>query len=375
VASLLGSCGDPLAAQVEREDAGRELTAEEAVQILGIPRTYLDRLTLGGAQVKAEGAKDRLGREEFKEFVQQFSRRDGVPIMKVGPNEAFVLVPLSKALEKAAAAAPPGPNDQNPAKVSKTWPNRIDHLESQTPVRNQEDRGTCVAFAACGELEAILRRVEPNYLSDLSPNLAYYWFMLEENSKPSEDTSLATWRAADYLKKHLVGAERFWPYVGTDPYELRTKDQREKIDTAPLTFCGENGAGIDDYLLLPHGNEVLANGTIDIRDTRTLERLLSEGHDIVFGTAVAWKNSDATGLIDVKLGPGGQPILGNGGHAMMIVGYMSQGDDNDTTPYFTVKNSWGKKYGHKGYLHISYDYIRTYARYGYTTLKLKKGRI
>ena len=127
--------------------------------------------------------------------------------------------------------------------------------------------------------------------------------------------------------------------------------------------------------MLPAANEVTPDGTIDIKDTRTLERLLAQGQDIVFGTIVAWNNTDARGIIDVKLGPAGQPIFGAGGHAMAIVGYRSGGTEKDRRPYFIVKNSWGADYGHGGYLFMTYDYLRTYARYGYTTTRLRSGKI
>ena len=44
---------------------------------------------------------------------------------------------------------------------------------------------------------------------------------------------------------------------------------------------------------------------------------------------------------------------------MLIVGYNRPGG------YFIVKNSWGTSRGQNGYVYLSYDYIRTYAKYGY----------
>jgi C1A family cysteine protease len=147
------------------------------------------------------------------------------------------------------------------------------------------------------------------------------------------------------------------------------------IDTPPQAVDAKEGVGIDTYDLLPKGTEVKSDGTLDIRDTRTLERLLQEGHDIVFGTIVAWRNADAANIIDVRLGPSGQPLFGAGGHAMVIAGFRRSGEGTDNRPFFIVKNSWGTSYGHDGYLYLTYDYIRTYAKYGYTTTRLKKGKV
>jgi hypothetical protein len=230
-----------------------------------------------------------------------------------------------------------------------------------------------VAFASCAELESILLRAGQNRV--LCTNLAYHLFMKEEGSTPCNDPGLATWKAAGYLKKHLVGEEAKWPYVGTDPTTLVSQGTCSSIDQSPMAFQGETGYGIADFLLLPASTEVLPDGTVDIRDTLTLERLLDEGRSIVFGTIVAWNTTAAQGVIDVKLGPSGQPIFGAGGHAMLIVGYNKPAEGAMTSPYFIVKNSWGTNYGHQGYLHMSYDYIRCYARYGYTTINYKEAKI
>jgi C1A family cysteine protease len=254
-------------------------------------------------------------------------------------------------------------------------PQVVDHRPQQTPVRDQQHRGTCVAFAACAELEAILMS-ETKSSYDLCENLAYYWFMKEEQAEPCKDPGLATFKAAGYLQKHLVGDEADWPYVGKDPIDLTAEGHCDKINNAPKIFHGKAGVGIDKFRLLPGASEVKPDRSIDIRDTTTLERLLDEGQNIVFGTIFAWSNSAAKDVIDVKLGPSGQPIFGAGGHAMLIVGYRRLGiGQNDRRPIFIVKNSWGADYGHDGYLYLTYDYIRTYARYGYTTTKVLRGKI
>jgi C1A family cysteine protease len=40
-----------------------------------------------------------------------------------------------------------------------------------------------------------------------------------------------------------------------------------------------------------------------------------------------------------------------GGHAVIAVGY------NDTTQRFIVRNSWGSKWGNKGYFTMPYAYL------------------
>jgi len=40
-----------------------------------------------------------------------------------------------------------------------------------------------------------------------------------------------------------------------------------------------------------------------------------------------------------------------GGHAVIVMGY------DDDTECFIVKNSWGTKWGDKGYFYMPYDYL------------------
>ena len=40
-----------------------------------------------------------------------------------------------------------------------------------------------------------------------------------------------------------------------------------------------------------------------------------------------------------------------GGHAVMAVGY------DDTTEVFVIRNSWGNKWGDKGYFYMPYKFI------------------
>ena len=49
----------------------------------------------------------------------------------------------------------------------------------------------------------------------------------------------------------------------------------------------------------------------------------------------------------------------SGAHSMLIVGY------NRSPAYFIIKNSWGTDFGHAGYAYVTYEYMQTYAKYGY----------
>jgi len=367
------------------KSGARELSAKEAAQVLGIPKSYLDRLTSGDKETKP---KEKLSELDFEAFRFQFGRtQKGLATFQVRPNVYFILISLSdqdrqpNPTQGGKEAVQP---NAKPNKIPLTRkgekltlsdmpPVSVDHRPKMTPVRDQGERGTCVAFAACADLEAGTMEKKLGLKDErLCENLAYLRFMKKESSTPCKDPGLATFRAAEYLMDFTVCSEKNWPYVSTDPDELKSKGKCDEIDILPKACIGKNGAGIADYLLLPAGEEVDPDGTIDIKDTLTLERLIHQGHNIVFGTIVAWSTKDANeGTIDVKRGPAGQPIFGSGGHAMMMVGY----DRTGKIPYFIVKNSWSSAYGHKGYLYLSYDYIRTYGRYGYVTTDYRSGLV
>ena len=373
------------------QGVARELAADTAAEVLQVPEEFIDELRSGGfGLVGGKEPKDRLAPEQLETFANQFGRlQNDLPTFQIGPGRYFVLIPLADLDRQPPAAlrqaergdeeeriAPEDSDATTAPADGDALPEMVDHRADQTPVRDQGDRGTCVAFASCAELEAILRRDgEPQ--PDLSENFAYDRYMIEEGSLPCDDPGLATWRAAGYLQTHLICEESLWSYVGTDTPTLKAQGHCDQVNDEPTEIDGKPGVGIGEFVLLPKSDEVTADGSIDIKDTRTIERLLDEDRDIVFGTIVAWNSSDTSGIIDVKLGPAGQPIFGAGGHAMLIVGYdrRTGRDDGDDRPYFIAKNSWGDDYGHDGYLYLTYDYIRTYARYGYATTSIRRAMI
>lgn len=356
----------------------RELTAAEAGVNLKLTEDFVNQLRT---------TKEKFTEAEFNKFQEQFGLLpNGQLTYQVSPGVYFVLmtkeqVDAQPPLERMPAAKETadqylrelGPEAaRDTEEIIGKLPKKVDHTARQSPVENQGSRGTCTAFATCGGMEAkLVPMPHPIHRIILSENLCYYWFMKEVGSTPCDDVGIRTVDAPKYLKHHLVCEDKFWPYVGTSPSVLKQQGKCNLIDTPPSAVTGQRGWGIDQSVELPQGTEPNPNGSWDIRDTVTLERVLYKGDDIVFGTGVAWSSSDMPGIIDVHLGPSGQPIAPAGGHAMVIVGY----DRTGPKPYFIVKNSWGNTIGHSGYLYFSYDYIRTYAKYGFIVNKLSEGRV
>ena len=240
-------------------------------------------------------------------------------------------------------------------------PDSVDHRAHQTPIKNQGNRGTCVCFASLANLEAIHKR-HTNTDLNLSEQYANWLYMRLQNRNQCDD-GLRTTLAARYLSQYGVCTE---PYA---PYESKSQVQKHCNASPSDKAKSDAKYGIDNYTLI---DRLGLNGP-SIANPDYLEKLLYEKYDITFGTHVAWGRPDANGVHDVILDRYGNPLKSRGGHAMLIVGY----DRSPNVPisYFICKNSWGTARGVNGYYYLSYDYIRTYAKYGYIVTKMNSDKV
>jgi len=236
-------------------------------------------------------------------------------------------------------------------------PDTVSHQSCQTPIRDQLDRGTCVAHGSIAGLEAFFSCGKKTALN-LSEQHAYHIYMGREGSTCRADPGLQTWRAAGYLTAARACTEAQMPY--TNMAGLPTND------TTHVPAACTKGA-IYGYVTtqLMFGTAFGGEAWINANNTNYLESILAAGHDIVYGLYAAgtdWGDGTAeTGVIDVQV-VGGNPAPAWGGHAMLLVGY------NRPAQYFIFKNSWGTDQGHAGYLWISYAYLQTYGKYGFYIL-------
>jgi hypothetical protein len=314
-------------------------------------------------------AKIKQGKEtaDLNVLRQQYVMRNNIPFIRSGDRE-FELISLDQMeytptevqLTAAAQLRPELKIYQNyimavdPGSLV-LIPMVVDHRPNQTPVKDQNNRGTCVCFASMAGLEAKYG----NTSLDLSEQYANYLFM-HAQARSCKDAGLKTTDSADYLKANGVSQESICPYQN-DKYNFPAYCNS---GGTPAPAMRTSAVGHDPYRIKSFQkiwrNDALATDTGTwINNPRYLESILRSGQDIVFGTHVAGWVTPYGGIIDVTLGPGGDPLPSVGGHAMLIVGY----DRNQE--YFIVKNSWGTARGHAGYVYLTYDYIRTYAKYGY----------
>jgi hypothetical protein len=230
-------------------------------------------------------------------------------------------------------------------------------IKKMPPIRDQDNRGTCVAFC----LTAIHEYHERSSSPDYSERDLYY----EAKAVDGNPTACGTTQeaAAGELRSKGQCTEKIWPYN-------------------PTATCNDHGTPP-------------ANAAADAR-RHTLELTALNPHDVVaIKNAVAagrpagisipvynsWYQSpvtERTGRITLPIGAE-QPA---GGHCMCIVGYQDDGPTTVTeTPgggFFILRNSWSEQWGAEcpfgaGYGTIPYGYIVGYAWESYTLpVKLPK---
>jgi Papain family cysteine protease len=250
----------------------------------------------------------------------------------------------------------PGVRDEEEgARPDSTLPPVVDHRPSQSHVKHQGERGTCVSHASLALLEAA-----GHIPDDLSEQYLHYKFT-EFLGRPHDvDNGLRTTDAAPFLARRdgRTALESAWPYIST----------QTAINSAVADGSyGPPAAAVDDQTYGYRAYKIIDDMGIEgdsIKNARFLESLLAVGYDIAIGVWVSWQDSENRGVLRPVLDSQGAPI-GRGGHAMLVVGY------DRPSRYFIVKNSWGPGWGHAGYGHFHYDFVRSCAKYGFTVSQVE----
>lgn len=229
-------------------------------------------------------------------------------------------------------------------------PRAVRLFDRMPPVRDQGQRGTCVAFASVALREYLLPKQEP-----LSEQFTY-WGCKELDGQPGAGTYIHT--AMTVFAQYGVCPESVWHYnprqkgsegQGPPPPSARDAAQPYRLPSARTVESG----------LVPHYKHILA-GEDGV-----------PGMPITFGVLVfdSWYRSAETrrtGKITLPL-PGETHA---GGHAMCVVGYV----DDEGAPgggYFIVRNSWGAEWASEspeapGHALMPYEYVESYAMDAFT---------
>jgi C1A family cysteine protease len=191
-----------------------------------------------------------------------------------------------------------------------------------SPILNQANCGSCVAFASIGVLETMVNIASglPSSFVKLSPqNLFscgggycdYGWF-------PSG--------AAKYLQTKGVPDEACMPYMSGATGQ----------DVACNASCGDSAGR---SLKIANYN----SPTRSLRNIDSVKEALQKGPVVTTLSVYADFMSYASGVY--------KHVTGDmmGGHAVSIIGY----DDNQQA--WIIRNSWGEEWGDHGFAYVSYD--------------------
>lgn len=229
-------------------------------------------------------------------------------------------------------------------------PGAVRLMNRMPPVRDQGERGSCVAFGTVALREFLVGGGD-----DLSEQFLY-WACKELDGHPGPGTFIHT--AMSALAQYGVCLESAWPYTPRPSGKEGQGPPPPGALEGARAFCLESTRTVEPNLVL-HYKYVLAGD-----DGKN-------GMPITFGTLVfnSWYMSPEThrtGKITLPL-PGEFPA---GGHAWCVVGYV----DDASVPgggYFIVRNSWGAAWAAEspeaaGHALMPYAYVEAFAAEAYT---------
>ena len=202
----------------------------------------------------------------------------------------------------------------------------VDLRKEFTPIKDQGEMGACTAFALVSIFEYILKKNRRPDI-DLSEQFVYY------NARKSAgaakvDVGSSLYSVVQTLMNDGVCLERLFPY---NPEKLSQDPPVEAIEDAQT--------------------RKLVKAKNVRKDLHDIKSAVSEGYPVAISLKIYNSFNPLNGFIRIPTENEMQNEK-SGNHAMVICGY------NDDTHFFVVRNSWGKKFGDKGYCYIPYGYIQ-----------------
>lgn len=201
----------------------------------------------------------------------------------------------------------------------------IDLRSTFTPVKDQGNMGACSAFATVGIFESILKKnCQPDI--DLSEQFVYYNARKTE-SGTRDDAGCSLYAAISTMSTEGVCLEHFFPY---NPGNITFEPPKEAYDDA--------------------ANRKVVKAQSVAKDVDAIRSAIYEGYPVAISLRIFDSFNPRRGFISTP----SEEEIGSaefGNHAMIVCGF------NDEARFFVVRNSWGQKFGIKGYCYIPYSYL------------------
>jgi C1A family cysteine protease len=206
-------------------------------------------------------------------------------------------------------------------------PRKVDLTDRCPHVYDQGNLGSCTGNAIAAAIEFAERKEELPHPSTPSRLFIYYNERAIEHTVPVDSGAMIR----DGIKTvHKQGAcrEKTWPYVVG------------RFADKPAAAAYEEA----------RAHQVTSYARV-ARDLYQMKGCLASGYPFVFGFAVYESfMSDAVATTGHVPMPNPSEAM-EGGHAVVAVGY------DDAAHRFIVRNSWGPRWGMKGYFTMPYAYL------------------
>lgn len=201
-------------------------------------------------------------------------------------------------------------------------PSQVDLRKQFTPIKDQQNLGACSAFALVSIYEYILKKNGHNNTC-LSELFSYQNARIRQgkNAEDGEGTSL--YDNVMGMGEKGICLNEIFPYVpdiNLMPNESAYDDAQKRKITKALNVE---------------------------RNISHIKSAISQGYPVAISLSLYESfKSEKSGFVPH---PGNEEFVGY--HAMVVCGY------SDKDKIFIVRNSWGEKFGDKGYCYIPYSYI------------------
>ena len=199
-------------------------------------------------------------------------------------------------------------------------PRRVDNRKIAVPIRNQGAEGSCVGFAVAKTIEMAYRK--QSKCPDLSERWAYEYAKRHDEWPGNNYEGSSVRGGLKGANKAGVCVERFWPYRPNRRGKPRSRAAADASKHKIVKYT--RIAGITNIKAAVHSRGAVAAAA-----------MVHEG----------WLRPRRNGVIPFNSRHG---MLG--GHAFTIVGFGGVG--------FWVANSWGSRWGKRGFGVLSYKDAR-----------------